>query len=222
MIYDVAILINLERRVDRTKRVLEHLKKRGIQNLLVYPAFDGKLIKNVSINPPKRSYFSWISMNMNVASCGLSHVGALKMAKSLGYKKILMLEDDVVLSKDFNSRLEIYEKEVENLDWEHLFVGGAIRKKANMKKISEHVWTSSFTDCTHAYIVKDAGIDKVANEILKFNTTLDDAVNDIILNGSLKSYTFIPLAAYQIAGFSDIDNRFIARTDTMQDYSENL
>jgi len=222
MLYDVAILINLERRVDRTKRVIEHLKKRGVKNLLIYPAFDGSLIKNVIINPPRRNYFSWSTMNMNVASCALSHIGALKMATSLGYEKILMLEDDVVLSKDFNERLNVYEKEVDDLEWEHLFVGGALRRKEQMKQVSDHVWESSFTDCTHAYIVQKSGIKKVADEMLKFNTTVDDAVNDIILNGALKSYTFIPFAAFQIADYSDIDNKFTMRTDTMQYYTEIL
>lgn len=224
MLYDVAILINLERREDRTKRVAEHLKKRGVKNLLIYPAFDGKLIKNVVINPPRRNYFSWSTMNMNVASCALSHIAALKMASSLGYKKVLMLEDDVVLSKDFNDRLETYEKELidNNIDWEHLFVGGALRRKEQMKQISTHVWESSFTDCTHAYIVQNEGLKKVADEMLKFNTTVDDAVNDIILNKTLKSYALLPFAAFQIADFSDIDNKFTARTDTMQYYQETL
>jgi len=222
MLYDVAILINLERRTDRTKRVIEHLNKRGVKNLLVYPAFDGKLIKNVIINPPRRQYFSWNTMNMNVASCALSHIGALKMAMSLGYKKVLMLEDDVVLSKDFNERLDIYEKEIEDLNWEHLFVGGAIRRKDQMKQIKDHVWESSFTDCTHAYIVQNDGLKKVADEMLKFNTTVDDAVNDIILNGSLKSFTLLPFAAFQIADYSDIDGKFTVRTDTMNHYTESL
>jgi GR25 family glycosyltransferase involved in LPS biosynthesis len=133
-----------------------------------------------------------------------------------------MLEDDVVLSKDFNDRLNVYEKEVEELDWEHLFIGGAIRRFNDMKQVKEHVWTSSFTDCTHAYIVKGEGIKKVADEMLKFNTTLDDAVNDIILNGTLKSFTCLPLSAYQIADYSDIDGKFTARIDTMQQYKEVL
>jgi GR25 family glycosyltransferase involved in LPS biosynthesis len=222
MLYDVAILINLERRADRTKRVMEHLKKRNVKNIMVYPAFDGKIIKNVSINPPRRNYFSWNTMNINVVACALSHIGALKMAKSLGYERVLMLEDDVVLSKDFNERMDTYENELNNLDWEHVFVGGALRRKVQMKQVSEHVWTSSFTDCTHAYLVKGTGIDKIANEMLKFNTTLDDAVNDVILNGTLKSYTVLPLAAFQIADLSDIDGKFTTRTDTIQFYQETL
>lgn len=222
MIYDVAILINLERREDRTKRVIEHLKKRGVQNLIVYPAFDGKLIGNVRINPPRRNYFSWATMNMNVAACALSHIGALKMAKALGYSQPLMLEDDVVLSKDFNERMSVYEKELEDIEWEHLFIGGAIRRFKEMKQIKDHIWSSSFTDCTHAYIVKGPGIKKVSDEMLKFNTTVDDAVNDIILSGTLKSFTVLPLAAYQIADLSDIDGQFRARVDTMEHYRETL
>jgi len=222
MIYDVAILINLERREDRTKRVIEHLKKRGVKNLLVYPAFDGKLMGNIRISPPRRNYFSWTTMNMNVAACALSHIGALKMAKSMGYNQPLMLEDDVVLSKDFNDRMNVYEKELDSIEWEHLFIGGAIRKRKEMVQITKHVFKSVFTDCTHAYIVRGDGIKKVSDEMLKFNTTVDDAVNDIIRDGSLKSFTLLPLAAYQIADLSDIDGQFRARVDTMEFYTETL
>jgi len=174
------------------------------------------------VNPPRRNYFSWSSMNKNVVACALSHIGALKMAKSLGYKKVLMLEDDAILSKDIIERFNIIEKESRELDWEHIFIGGAIRKKEEMKRITEHLWSSSFTDGTHAYLVQNDGINKLCDEMLHFNTTVDDAVNDLILSKRLKSYTMLPLGSYQKADMSDIDNRFIARTDTMVYYSEKF
>lgn len=221
MLYDVAILINLKRREDRTERVLKHLEKRGVKNLLVFPAFDANIISNMLISPPRRPYFSWTSMSKGVIGCALSHIAAIKMAQSLGHKSVLILEDDVVLSKDFNERLEVVEKEMPE-DCQHLFLGGAIRKQEHMKKVSEHIYTSCYTDCTHCYIVRNDGMDLVSNEMLKFNTTLDDAVNDLIITNRIKSYTFLPLASYQIAGFSDIDNKFIARNDTMNGFAESL
>ena len=58
--------------------------------------------------------------------------------------------------------------------------------------------------------------------MLHFNTTVDDAVNDLILSNRIKSYTMLPLAAYQKADISDIDNKFIARNDTMAFYKESI
>ena len=219
MIYEVAILINLERRADRLDRVLKHLEKREIKNILVFPAFDMQVLSNIMVTPPKRNYFSWTTMNKGMISCSLSHIASLKMAKSLNYKSVLMIEDDAVLSQYFNDRLDLIEKELPS-DWQHLFLGGAIRKQNEMKKISEHIYTSCFTDCSHCYIVRNEGIKIVADEMLKFNTTTDDAINDLISSKRLISYTLLPLASYQYVGFSDVDNKFVARNDTMNNYKE--
>ena len=61
MIYDIAIVISLERRKDRSNRVFKHLKERGIQNVYALPAFDGSKITPgiVKITPPNRPYFSF-------------------------------------------------------------------------------------------------------------------------------------------------------------------
>jgi len=222
MIYDIAILINLNRREDRKNWILDHFQKRGIENVFVYPAFDGKEITHMTINPPRRNYFSWTTMNKNVIACALSHIGALKMAQALGHKRVLMLEDDAVLSSDIVSRLEMIEKESKSLDWEHIFVGGAVRKRNELVQKTNHLWTSSFTDGAHAYLVQNKGINKLCDEMLHFNTTVDDAVNDLILSNRLKSYTMIPLASFQKADVSDIDNKFIVRDDTMTFFKNRL
>jgi hypothetical protein len=91
-----------------------------------------------------------------------------------------------------------------------------------MKQVTDHLWTSSFTDGTHAYLVQNEGIDKLANEMVHFNTTVDDAINDLIKSKSLKTYTMLPLGSFQKADISDIDNRFIARTDTMTYFKEKI
>lgn len=220
--YDIAILINLERREDRKKMIVDHFTKRGIKNLYVYPAFDGQEIHHMVVNPPRRNYFSWVTMNKNVVACALSHIGALKMAKALGYKRVLMLEDDAILCKDISKRFELLENESKDLDWEHIFIGGAVRGRNKMIQVTDHLWTSNFTDGTHAYIVQNEGINKVCDEMLHFKTTLDDSVNDLILSNKIKSFTMLPLGSYQKADLSDIDNRFIARTDTMTYYQETL
>lgn len=224
MSYDAAILISLKRRTDRREKTIKHLEERGIKNLLIYDAFDAQELKNVLVSPPKRKYFSWAVMGSAVVCCALSHIGAMKMGLSLGYTKILMMEDDVVLSPDFNERFELTEKQLPE-DWEHLFLGGAIRKDFRPRKIiqiGKNVITSTFTDCTHCYCVRNEGIEKVCNEMLHFNTTLDDAINDLIYSDRIKSYTQIPLSAYQGISFSDIDNKFMERNDTKAFYSETI
>ncbi|MFW6281314.1 MAG: glycosyltransferase family 25 protein [bacterium] len=223
MIYDVAILISLERREDRANQVKEHLKKRGIKNLYTFPAYDGKLIPEwVSIKPPHRSYFSWNKLNQYQIACTLSHVGAMKMAKGLGAKRALIFEDDAILCKDFTKRLEIFEEEsLEiNLDWDHVYFGGVPKGKTT--QVTDHIYESQFTDGLHAYLVSEDGMKKVSDEMLKFNTTNDDAVNDLLTKKELNSYIFLPLSSYQKADFSELDQKFSFRKEMLKYYKEEL
>jgi len=223
MIYDVAIVISLERRQDRSKRVFKHLQDRGIQNIYSFPAYDGKILPSwLLISPPRRPYFSWMKLNNYQIACTLSHVGAMKMAKGLGAKNALIFEDDVVLCSDFTKRLEIFEEESKNLEWEHIYFGGVPRRFDELKPITKHIYKSGFTDGLQAYLVNTNGIDKLCEAMLSFKTTNDDSVNDISQNGYLKSFTFLPIASYQFSDFSELDQKFVNRTDMLNHYRETL
>lgn len=223
MIYDVAILITLERREDRWKKTIEHFKKRGIENLYIFPGYDGELIPDwVTIKPPKRNYFSWDKLNKYQIACTLSHVGAMKMAKGLEAERALFFEDDAILAKDFTKRLEIFEEESKEkeLNWEHVYFGGVPRGKVT--HISEHIYQSPFTDGLHAYLMTKNGMNKLSNEMLKFNTTNDDTMNDLLKKKEINSYMFLPLSAFQKPSFSDLDQEFSFRQDMTTYYKEEI
>jgi len=202
-IYDAAIVINLERRLDRSKRVFKHIEERGIKNIYSFPAYDGNILPNwMLIAPPKRNYFSWNKLNKWQIGCTLSHVGAMKFAKGLGVKKALILEDDVVLCKDFTKRLNIFVEESKDIEWEHIYFGGVPRRPSELKKVTEHIYKSGFTDGLQAYLVTIEGMNKICDAMLSFKTTNDDSVNDISQTGQLKSFTFMPISSYQFSDFS--------------------
>jgi GR25 family glycosyltransferase involved in LPS biosynthesis len=231
MIYDIAIVISLERRKDRSERVFKHLEERGIKNIYALPAFDGaKITPNiVKITPPPRSYFSFrdeISnhptnhLNRFQIGCTLSHVSALKFAKMLKVERALIVEDDVEFVDNISEVLDDLEKEAEGLDWEHIYLGGAIRDWANQKtaKISEHLVKPGFTDGLQAYIVQGDGFNKIANAMLSFKTTNDDSINDIMFRekNPLRAYMRVPKVAFQIKDFSELDRKVIDRQDLRQ------
>lgn len=223
MIYDVAIVISLERREDRSKFVFEHLKKRGVQNVYQFPAYDGNLLpSHIKITPPKRPYFSWTSLNNYQIACSLSHAGAMKMAKGLEAERALIFEDDAVVSKDFTSRLDLLEKEIKenNIDWEHIYLGGVPRRPSELEVVTPHLYKSGFTDGLHAYLVDRRGMTKVSDEMIKFMTTNDDSTNDISQSGELKSFVCLPFCSYQRSDFSELDQKFVMRNDMMQYYKE--
>lgn len=228
MIYDIVIAISLERRKDRRERLEKHLSERGFKNVYYLPAFDGgKITPNVvTIVPPARSYFSFKDeltrmpinrLNRFQIGCTLSHIAALKFAKMLGAKRALIVEDDIEFPENIQEVLVNIENETKGLEWEHIYLGGAVRNYVSikMKKVSEHLSTTGFTDGLHAYIVSGDGFDKIANAMLSFVTTNDDAINDIMFRETnpLKAFMYLPKAAFQITDFSELDRRVIDRQD---------
>jgi GR25 family glycosyltransferase involved in LPS biosynthesis len=226
--YDTAIVISLERRKDRTKEVFEHLKDRGIKNVYTLPAFDGATITpNVmKVTPPPRNYFSFKDeltqaptnhMNRFQVGCALSHIAAIKFARMLGSKIALIMEDDVEFSENILDVLGQLKEEAKDLDWEHIYLGGAIREWAQKKTIpvTEHLVKPGFTDGLHAYLLQGGGFKKVENAMLSFKTTNDDAINDIMFREEdpLRAYMWLPKVAFQVKSFSELGRRVVDRQD---------
>lgn len=227
MIYDIIIAISLERRKDRRMRLESHLYERGFKDVYYLPAFDGAQITPgiVKITPPYRSYFSFKDeitgnttnyLNRYQIGCTLSHIAALKFAKMLNVKTALIVEDDVDFVDNISEILNDLEKETENLDWEHIYLGGAIRNFNNQPQtVSKHLIKPGFVDGLQAYLVKGDGFNKISNAMLSFKTTNDDSMNDIMAKDQnpLKAYMRIPKVAFQIKDFSELDRRIIDRQD---------
>ena len=228
MIYDTVIAISLERRKDRRYRLEKHLEERGFQNVYYLPAFDGRKITPgvVKITPPRRNYFSFKDeitkdpvnhLNRFQVGCTLSHISAIKFAKMLGSKRALIVEDDVEFVEDAIKHLEILEKEVKNIDWEMIYLGGAIRDHFGKKttKVSSHLIKPGFTDGLHAYLVQGKGFNKISNAMLSFKTTNDDSINDIMFRekNPLRAYMYKPKIAFQIIDFSELDQAITNRKD---------
>jgi len=228
MIYDVVIAISLERRKDRRIRLESHLKERGFENVYYLPAFDGaKITPNVvSVVPPHRPYFTFSDeltgqrtdkLNRFQVGCTLSHISALKFAQTLGVEKALIVEDDVEFTPDIQDILIEIEVEAFNLDWEMIYLGGAIRNWSGQQttKVTNHLMKPGFTDGLQAYIVQGTGFNKVVNGMLSFKTTNDDAINDIMFREDkpLRAYMRKPKCAFQIADFSELQRGFIDRQD---------
>jgi len=228
MLYDLVIAISLERRKDRRERLESHLKERGFENIYYLPAFDGaKITPNVvSVVPPVRPYFSFSDeitgqrtnkLNRFQVGCTLSHIAALKFAQTLGADRALIVEDDVEFNEDIQDILRETENETHFLDWEMIYLGGAIRNWAQQKttNVTDHLVKPGFTDGLQAYIVQSTGFNKLSNGMLSFKTTNDDAVNDLMFREKdpLRAYMRKPKCAFQIADFSELQRGFIDRQD---------
>ena len=133
--------------------------------------------------------------------CKNSHLKVAKQARDLDAKNYLVFEDDVELSKDFQSQFAEYIKELPD-DWDMLYFGGNHDKPIFM--VSKHIAKMSRTFTTHAIAINAKAYDQVI-EVLENNDKVDLCLSS--LHAKLNCYVFQPHLAWQREGFSDILNK---------------
>jgi len=108
--FDNVYLLNTDRRIDRFKLMHKRLTQAQIQ----YEKFTG--ITGNTVNP----FWSFLKHNSNywpssnTVACNISHLNIYRQALDRGEKRILILEDDLLIHKNsdaiFRERLQILPK----------------------------------------------------------------------------------------------------------------
>jgi GR25 family glycosyltransferase involved in LPS biosynthesis len=206
MFIDKIIVINLDRAKERKTQLVESFNRVGVNSndVLFLSAFDGEYLNNSF----ERTILGE-SMGRTFAKgeicCTLSHIAAIKIAKTLGYKNILVLEDDIELCDDFLSRIDGIENQLPE-NWDQIYVGAIVSGLSN--KISENIYNIK-TDSmmgTHSYLLNCSAYDLVSNKLLEFNTSTDGEFNILHTNKMLNTFIYVPFLTYQYDGYSYITN----------------
>ena len=162
-----------------------------------FPAINGKEIKNIKL----LRYG-----NEGAVGNKKSVIEMIKLAKKNNYKRILLLEDDLIFIKNFNKKFNSSYDELikKNKDWKLLYFGASDRKKSNDKQ-------KYFRKPHNSYGSFAVGIDNsVFDLILKFendNRPIDDVmVEEIQKNNKFKTIIFNPMLI-------TADQRKISSTD---------
>lgn len=184
-----TILINLDKRPDRLARSTEQLTKAGVP-FQRFPAIDGNKYNGIS------------ALKRGVIGCSLSHYLIIKMAKMLAWDSVMIFEDDIELCDEFFQKLQACTAQLPE-DWGMLYLGGSHRQKP--EPVAEFLSKVIETYTTHAYIIRNSVFDIVLNEIEKQETAVD--VIFASLQSSIDAYVTNPPLAWQVEGFSDIENR---------------
>jgi hypothetical protein len=123
--WDNIFIINLKRRSDRKIDIQNKLNEQNINKYEFIEAIDGT---ESDIN----EQFTNAKKNLNISiisaghfACLLSHIKAIKLAKSRNYSSIMILEDDIYFCKDFIYKLS--KLMIPNYDM--IYLGGIISKK---------------------------------------------------------------------------------------------
>jgi hypothetical protein len=111
--FEQTFIINLPNRHDRREEMAGQLQTIGLG--LEYPG--------MTIFPAVRPESSGDFPSIGARGCFLSHLGVLRQAWQAGYQRILILEDDVDFSKDFQLIAPKIIDALQNIEWS-VFYGG--------------------------------------------------------------------------------------------------
>ena len=111
--FDHTYIINLEHRLDRRREMLDNLGRLGV-------SLDARPISFFkAVRPENAGGFRTIGAR----GCFMSHLGVLKDAARSGYDKILIFEDDLDFTADFERRVPGVVQALEEKQW-GAFYGG--------------------------------------------------------------------------------------------------
>lgn len=199
-------IINLDQRVDRMENMKNLMTELNITNWERFSA-----IKPSYSKIDKRLYSGYqkfMKLNKKYVKgsigCKLSHLEILKIARKRNYNKILILEDDVNFTGNLKY-IEIGLREIENLNWDMLYLGINKEKSA---EINELVFINKVISglCTHAYIVNSKSYNKIIKLLENSDKQIDKTYNEGFkyeLNAFIISNQFV-----QNNSYSDITRNF--------------
>jgi len=171
--FDKIYCVNLDRRKDKWDIAN---KKFNNLNIIVnrFSAYDGNLLDENLIKKYK-------NINKYEIGCMLSHYDIIKDAKLNNYKKILILEDDVLFVENFHKNFStIISKLPEN--YKMLYLGATQHNWDKIEYINNFYYANN-TDGAFAYVLKS----EIYDDILK-TTEIDNKPIDYKLWDIQKKY----------------------------------
>ena len=179
-IFDKIYVINLKRDVEKLKKVENILKVAGISGYKVFNAIDGTEHKDILAQIQleyickggEKSDYHMIQ-TCGELGCLLSHLAILQEAKEMGYRSILIFEDDVILCKNFVKKfvyhyLKLYKP------WDILYLGcSKVEFYADKNYVSSGFTTIDNAYGTFAYAVKDTGYDAIIHKLSNLQRPID-------------------------------------------------
>lgn len=159
-IFDKTYIINLPERIDRKHEIQAELKSIG-SDLIT-----GKVELFPAIKPHDYGDFP----SQGVLGCFLSHLQVLKLAREENLKNVLIIEDDLAISRRIRRISSILPDFLNDRDWDIIFLGflpycgldfSDYYSKASVKSYdSNKIYSIEMTDKpvrgTHFYVVRQS------------------------------------------------------------------
>lgn len=183
--FDNIYVLNLDKDTTKLENISEKLDKYNIQ-FTRFSAVDGNIIEFDDNQEFIHGHGN--IENRYALACLLSHKEIIKDAINKQYNKILILEDDVMISPDF----QIHLQNIRDIkEWKMLYLGGS---QYNWQDI-QYVLDNNFYYSKQTYGTFAYAIDKsLFDEILNFNTekAIDHQLTALQESYYRQCYTFYP------------------------------
>lgn len=183
--FDKIFVLNLDRRPDRWKKISEKLDQFKIKYER-FSAIDGE---KIDFNNSNFKQGMGLLENKYANACLLSHLEIIKLAKEKCYKRILIFEDDVLLSKEFEVRLQ-YIRYIKN--WKLLYLGCSQYDWNVEMTIGDKFYFSKKSLGTFAYAIDQTIYDDVINILSNEEKSVDNLLSEIQKKYYGDCYTFYP------------------------------
>ena len=164
---DNVYLINMDKDAHRLHNVTKETERVGIK----FERFPGVKVSDVSQNILDKYVPSDIQKygTNGMIGCGLSHLFIWQNAVNNNYKNIMVLEDDVCFTDDFNQCLQNALQEIPS-DYDILYLYS--NNPQNGRRFN-HIHEHPFPLLTHAMIISKQGLKKLLNIITKIDDHID-------------------------------------------------
>lgn len=213
--FDKIYCLNLDRRTDRWKKSSKEFSKFSIKAER-WSATDGKKLnkKEISLleNNTDERILSDIGRieNKFALACLLSHLEIIKDAKSNNYKKILIFEDDIIISNKFIEEVS----KIKKLEWKLLYLGASQFLWGGIE-IKNGYYNCNKTLGTFAYAVESSIYDDLINIFEKRNKSVDNFLS--LIQSKYKNQC---ITLYPNIIISDVGDSEIRESKNMEDYSK--
>lgn len=195
--FDKIFYINLAKDVDRNESIIAQFNEFGITNYERVEAI--QVVEQQELS----TYRNFINKDeryiLNSIGCRLSHLKAIKLAKEIGYKRVLILEDDVVMLQNPNDILQMNRMTIDIADM--FYFGGLQEPHYRGQVVGAYAYCITnkvFDDILEMAIPSGMEIDNFYAKILQhmsynynprgqYNIMLLHPFNTIVVNSNFKS-----------------------------------
>ena len=204
--FDKIYVINLFYREDRLDAMKTRLADNNITNYEVIDAYVGEIL---SLMPTRHNF----AYNESGMGCLMSHLRCIKDALYNKYDRILILEDDVLLHKDFNNQFEIITNQLGDTDWDLLYLGhqtiDSPLTHETFYEEGKHIFEARNSWGGHAYGLNRVLMNEYYNHFTKRSESgwmeVDKYLSQVIQeNNNFNSVKVYPQLFIQDTGWSDI------------------